>query len=325
MSFKSIFKKIVGDNLTKKIQKIRFDRANKKLYKRRRFEYYNLSREVAVKNTFKERMGYELDLNNPKTLNEKICWLKVNWYDPKAVICADKYLVKYHVRSKVGEEILVKNYGVWDNPKDIEWDKLPNKFILKTNHGCGGHVICKDKSTLNKKQAIKELKKGFYDDYAPNAQEWTYDNIKPKVICEELLEENEHSPLDYKIFCNNGKVKLLYVCSRHDCANGAKLELNYYDRDFNLYPCQQSYPNISREIKKPVNYEKMIEYAEILSKDFPFVRVDFYNINGKIYFGEFTFFASGGALEFQPEEYDRIFGDMIELPEKMETPFNEKN
>ena len=314
MGIKNIIKKIVGYELREKIHK-------KKVYRQFKKEYKTENRRTLVERKFKEKMGYNIELDNPQTFNEKITWMKVNWYSPLAITCSDKWAVKEYLRQNGYEDIVPKTFGVWSDPKKIKFKTLPNKFILKTNHGCGDCYICRDKNELNKKQAIKELREDFYYEYSAVAQEWTYDGITPKVFCEELLEEDGRTPYDYKIICNNGKAKFLYVCKRYDCKIG-NLELNYYDREFNLIPCKQHYPNITIKLEKPKNYEKMIALAEELSKPFPFVRVDFYNIDGKLYFGEFTFFPSGGALAFEPEEYDKVLGDMIELPEKQETPFN---
>lgn len=312
---KNLLKKILGDKISNAIH-------TRKVENRKRKEYKYGNRRECVERFFNERMPYKINLDNPQTFNEKISWLKLNWYNPNAKICADKYKVREYIKNLGYEDLLVDLYGVWDKPRKINVSKLPNSFILKTNNGCGDHYICKDKSNFNKKEAVKILNKNFKRDYAPMSLEWTYEGMKPMIICEQLLDENGHTPLDYKIICNNGKAKHLYVCKRHNCVDGAKLELTYYDTNFNAFNCKQIYPNISSNIEKPKNFDRMIELAEILSKEFPLVRVDFYNINGKIYFGEYTFFPSGGALPFEPEEYDKILGDMLELPEKQETPFN---
>ncbi|MBE5755398.1 MAG: hypothetical protein E7341_01790 [Clostridiales bacterium] len=288
-------------------------------------DYYHMSREKLVSKVFKEGMGYYPNLDNPQTFNEKVCWMKVNYYNPLAKVCADKYGVREYLKALGHEDLLIKQYGVYGSAKQIKIEDLPETpFILKTNHGCGGHLICKDKSKLEQKHLLKVLganeKKNI--NYATHAQEWVYEHITPMILCEEFLDEDGHSPMDYKIICNNGKVKFLYVCKRFDCAEGVDHELTIFDRDFNKLPCTWSRPNLSIELKKPKNYDKMIALAEELSKPFPFVRVDFYNINGKLYFGEFTFFPWSGRHPFQPAEYDKILGDMIELPEKQETPFN---
>jgi len=312
---KKILKKILGKKISNKIH-------NKLAINEQKRKYYHEDRATVVKEYFKGRMGYELDLENPQTFNEKVCWMKVNWYNPNAKICVDKYRVREYIKKIGHEEILNELYQVWDKPSKIKEEQLPDKFILKINNGCGDHYLCKDKATFNKKDAIKILNRNFKCDYAPKAQEWAYEGMKPVVLCEKVLEEDGHSPLDYKIICNNGKAKFFYICNRHDCKDGYKVETNFYDLDFNFIPCRQGEPNISREIKKPKNFEKMIALAEDLSKEFPFVRVDLYNIDGKIYFGEYTFFNWSGSVAFEPKEYDKILGDMIQLPEKQETPFN---
>lgn len=311
---KKILKKIFGKRFSDFIYQ-----------KKLNFRYRFGNRKRNVERFFNERMPYKINLESPQTFNEKISWLKLNWFNENAKICSDKYAVREYIKKLGYEDLLVPLYAVWDSPKKIDISVLPNEFILKTNNGCGGHYICKDKTSFDKKEAIKILNKNFKKNYAPTSLEWTYEDIKPVVICEKLLDEDCHTPLDYKIYCNNGTAKFLYVCKRHNCIADAKLELDYYDIKFKKLECKQVYPNISCELKKPKNYDRMIELAGKLSKEFPCVRVDFYNINGQIYFGEYTFFPSGGALPFTPNEYDKILGDMIELPEKQETPFNYEN
>lgn len=279
---------------------------------------YNFcNRRKYIEIMYQKRTNKKLNLDNPKTFNDKLNWLKLYWYDPIAYKCVDKYRVREVVKERGYENLLNTLYAVYDNPKDINWDELPNEFILKANNGCGNHIICKDKDKLDKKKAFKTLRKNLYRNYAVLSAEWPYEKVKPKIICEKLLEENGKAPTDYKIFCCNGKPLFLYVATDRE----KKTKFDFFDINFKMIPVKQQYDNSEFQIKKPKNYDEMLEIASKLSQGLPFVRVDFYNINGKIIFGEYTFFHMGGRHEFVPDKYNYIFGNMIELPPKMKTPF----
>lgn len=258
----------------------------------------------------------QLDLDNPTTYNDKLQWLKLYNHRPEFTIMADKLKVKQYVTERIGGQYVVPLLGVWDRPEDIEWDKLPEKFVLKTNHDGGnfGVVVCKDKETFNKTKAIKRLKTSLRRNTYLLGREWPYKNIQRKVLAEQFIEGDETMGLpDIKFFCFDGKVKLLYMISH----NKSDVRQDYFDSDFNPLDLKGLYPNSLIKPQKPLNFELMKELAEELSKGIPHVRMDFFEANDKVYFSEFTFFPSGGWAAFHPEKYDYILGQYIKLPEKV--------
>ena len=230
----------------------------------------------------------------------------------------DKYKVRNYIKERIGEEYLIPLLGVWDKAEDIDFDKLPNQFVLKCNHNSGlGMYICKDKSKLTKKQinAIrKNLAKGLKQDYYLTGREWPYKNVPRKIIAEKYMVNDENKGLtDYKFMCFNGKVNCCFVCTDRFIEDG--LKITFYDTNWEIMPFRRHYPQSNEPIAKPVNYEKMVKIAEQLSKDIPFVRTDFYEINGELYFGELTFYPASGFEEFIPHTGDEILGKWIQLPE----------
>ena len=257
-----------------------------------------------------------LDLDNPVTYNDKLQWLKLYNHRPEYTTMADKVKVKQYVAERIGGQYVVPLLGVWDRPEAIEWDKLPEEFVLKTNHDGGsyGVVICKDKESFDQVKAIKRLKASLRRNTFMLGREWPYKNIQRKVLAEQFIEGDETGELpDCKFFCFDGKVKLLYLVT-HDKTG---LQFDYYDEDFNLLDLERMYPNSVNKQTKPAHFELMKELAEKLSEGIPHVRVDFFEANDKVYFSEFTFFPSGGWAAFHPEEWDYTLGRFIELPEKM--------
>ena len=273
--------------------------------------------EFYLKMMFWLELRKKLDLDNPQTFNEKLQWLKLYCHRPEFVTMADKEAVKAYVASKIGEEYVVPLLGKWDRAKEIDWDKLPNKFVLKTNHDGGnyGIVICKDKQHFDRQKAIRRLNKSLRRNTFLLGREWPYKNIPRKVFAEQYLEDADTSDLlDYKFFCFDGKVKMLYVASNRQEKSGVKFD--YFDVNYNHLNIRQSHPNAAVTPPKPKNFELMKELAEKLSVGIPHVRVDFYEVNGRVYFGEFTFFSLGGWAAFHPEEYDYQLGSWIQLPEE---------
>jgi len=262
-----------------------------------------------LKRKYKLVMGKDLNLDNPKTFNEKLQWLKIYWRDDRATICADKYRVREYVKERGCEEILNELYGVWDNADDIDFDKLPNSFVLKANHGCGYNIFIKDKTQIDIKKIKKELNKMLRQKYYIKNREWVYEGIKPKIIAERLL--SNEMPIDYKFFCFNGEPKYLYTATERE----TDLKIDFFDLNFNKLNFRRKYKNSEKIIDKPKCFDKMVEYAKKLSEDFPFVRVDFYEIEGKVIFGELTFFPGSGMEKFEPEEWDYKFGELLKLPE----------
>lgn len=264
---------------------------------------------------YKRKFGKNLNLEDPKTFNEKMQWLKLYDRNPKYTNMVDKYEAKKYVSNIIGKEYIIPTLGIWDKFEDIDFKKLPNKFVLKPTHTSGNVFICKDKNQIDYKKLKKGVDKWLKRNYYYTGREWPYKNIKPRIIAETYMKNKDEVGLkDYKFMCFNGKVKCSFVCSNRNSKEG--LNVDFYDLNWNKMPFTRHYPNSKENIKKPINYELMIELSEKLAADIPFVRVDFYEVNGKIYFGELTFYPGSGFEEFYPEEYDKILGDMLKLPKQ---------
>ena len=268
---------------------------------------------------FRFKMGYWINWKNPKTFSEKLQWLKL--YDRKSEYTAmvDKYAVKEYVSRIIGEEYIIPTLGVWDRPEDIDWDSLPQKFVLKTTHGGGGSgvVICKDKTTFDKANAIAKLKKSLNKCIYKSLREWPYKNVPKKVIAEVYLENtthqvNDYDLKDYKFFCFNGRPEFCQVIS----GRNRKMCVDFYNLEWEHQPFHEpkDYPFSETKHKKPFCFEQMSRLASILSDDLSFLRVDFYELGDKVYFGELTFFPTSGYGGFNPNEWDRKLGEMIKLP-----------
>ena len=264
---------------------------------------------------YKLEMNQKLNLKEPKTFNEKLQWLKLYDRNPEYTKMVDKYEAKKYVADIIGQEYIISTLGVWDKFEDIEFDKLPKQFVLKPTHTSGNVFICKDKEKINYKQLKRMVNKWLKRNYYLIHREWPYKNIKPKIIAEQYMVDDSGMKLkDYKFFCFNGIAQTILVCSNR---NGSFKNTNFYDINWNLQPfTREKHKNSNEQIKKPKNLDEMITVAEKLSKDIPFVRVDLYEINGKVYFGELTFYPSSGFEGFEPEEWDKKLGDMLELPTK---------
>lgn len=264
-----------------------------------------------IKNKFRKKIGREVDLANPKKYNDKLQWLKLNWYDDLAVNCSDKYKVREYVKRKIGEEFLNKLYFVYDSVDEIDLKELPKKFVLKGTHGSGFNIICDNKNGKNWKKEKRKMKRWLKTNYYWQTREWVYKDIKPRIIAEKYIESNNEGPIkDYKFFCFNGKAKMIFVCKDR----GISTTFDFYDLDWNWLDVKNHYPNSNKKVKKPEKLNKMIKLAEILSEGFPHVRVDFYYINGKIYFGELTFFHFSGFEPFEPLEFEKKMGEWLKLP-----------
>lgn len=278
---------------------------------------YTISPKIATKILFRLKQGHKLDLNNPKTYNEKINWIKLNYENDLMPICADKYTVRQYVIDCGCGEIL--NELLWQgyNAKNIPFEKLPNRFVIKVTHGSGLNIICKNKKELDKKRTVKKLNKWLEKKYIPCYGEWFYGVIKPRIIIESFLSENNNEvPKDYKLFCFNN------VNGQHDVGltvvdinrmNHHKRQI--FDNKWDLVPgLSISFPNEKKDIlEKPNQYEKMIHYAKVLSTPFPHARVDFYVINNKIYFGEITLTNGAGFAKIKPHNKNEMLGSWINL------------
>lgn len=268
--------------------------------------------ELFLKIKFKTSTGESLDLNNPQSFNEKIQWLKLYNRIPLYTQLVDKYGVRDYVKEKIGEKYLTKCYGIYNHFEDIVFDDLPDKFVLKCTHDCGSVVLCDSNSRIDMVKVSKKLNSALARNYFYQGREWPYKNVEPRIIAEEYLEDQTTKDLyDYKFFCFNGVPKVLFIAIGRQAGN---LQLNFYDMDFNKLPFERGYPNYDKKIPKPKNFKKMIELAAILSEGIPFVRVDFYDIEDRIVFGEMTFSPGGGMEVFKPKKWDYILGEWIELP-----------
>ena len=273
------------------------------------------SQKKAVTRLFQIASGNAtFDLDNPRTFNEKIQWLKIYWRNPLITQCADKVLVRDYIKNQIGEEYLVDVISTFDSPAQINYDALPDKFALKVNWGSGQNIICTDKSKLDTHQCNKKLQKWLNPlrNHYYFALEWGYKNIPPKIICEKYIDFLADNPKVYKIMCFNGKPKIIQLVMDDKTSEET---INYYDSNWNLLPFKQNYPNNSQEIAPPKQLIKLLELSEKLCQPFPFVRVDFFEGNEKIIFSEMTFYSDAGTAMFQPREWDMILGDYLILPE----------
>ena len=265
-----------------------------------------------IKIKFWLETGYRLDLNNPQSFNEKLQWLKFNDQHDEYTMMVDKYLVKDYVASLIGEKYLIPTIGVYNTIEEIKWEDLPQQFVLKTTGDSGGVIVCKDKTKLNIDETKKKLGKLKNRNYYKYNKEYPYKNVHPRYIVEEyIVDESGYELKDYKFFCFNGEPKFVQI----DFDRYSNHRRNVYDINWNLLDLQIKFPKgHDRVFPKPDNYEEMLEVARMLSKGIPHVRIDLYNVTGKIYFGEMTFFHGSGMEVFTPLEWDYKFGDFIKLP-----------
>ena len=263
-----------------------------------------------VKRMFRKKLGYELDLENPKTFNGKIQWLKLNEREPLQVLCTDKYAVRDYIREKIGEAYLIPLLYHTDDPADITPETLPNvPHIIKANHNSGGAIVVRDKSKLDYKEVQKSLKVQLGRNYYNFSREWQYKDIEPRIIVEKLLlDEQGKVPKDYKFHCLNGELAFIQV----DLDRYSDHRRNLYDPDWNFIDCQLLYEK-GGHAARPPELEQMKALAETIAQDFRLVRVDFYNVGERVYFGELTFYPGNGFEPFTPRVWDRTFGDRLTL------------
>jgi hypothetical protein len=274
--------------------------------------YRLLPEKMFIQIIFKKYHGYKLNLKNPKTLNEKIQWLKLNDRTNLHTMCADKFAVRKYVKEKVGEEYLIPLIFFTDKIDELVLDKLPEyPVIIKTNHDSGGAIIVKDKQFVNISSVKQDLRKQLKRNYYYQSKEWQYKNIKPKILIEKLLiDKTGNIPEDYKFHCFHGRVEVIHV----DIDRFINHKRNIYDAQWNLLPFSWFYNTSPTIIEKPEILDQMISIAERLSQPFMYVRVDLYLIQNKIYFGELTFHHGSGVEKIEPQEFDRILGDKLKLP-----------
>ena len=296
-----------------------------------------LSDKCYLKLRYKISYGKKLNLDNPTNYNEKLQWLKL--YDRRKIYTdmVDKYEVKKIISEKIGNEYVIPTLGIYDKFDDINFEKLPNQFVIKCTHDSGGMIICRNKNKLDIKKARKKINKSMKKNYYFYGREWPYKNVKPRIIIEQYItpskdEENKEKfsstekiqnkigLLDYKFLCFDGEVKLLFMdigVIGKGTGHAEEYYRNIYDKEFNLLPFIETRENYKEKIEKPKNFDKMIEIAQKISEGIPHLRVDLYNIDGKIYFGETTFFhGSGLSNYFKPEEWNDRLGNYIKLPKE---------
>lgn len=267
---------------------------------------------IYIECLWKLKMKYDICLDRPITFNEKIQWLKLYDRKPVHTIMVDKYKVKDYVAEKIGEKYVVPIIGVWDSFDEIDFETLPEKFVLKCTHDSGSVVVCDDKSKfdpkLYKDKFDAALKRNYFYDY----REWPYKDVPPKIMVEEFIDSGDHEALlVYKFLCFNGKPKILQMIQNDKHENES---IDYYDMEWNLLELTQNFPNSREHLGKPVSFERMKELAKILSKDEILVRVDFYEVNAEPIFSEFTFYSDAGFEKFNPPEWDKQLGDWLILP-----------
>ena len=265
---------------------------------------------------YRAHMGKKLDLRDPETYNEKLQWLKLYDRRREYTQMVDKYGVREYVSKMIGEEYLIPLLGKWDDPEDIDFHALPEQFVLKCNHDSGSVIICRSKADLDIAKVRKKLKRHLKRGTYIYGREWPYKNVIPCVIAEQYLEDAQTSELrDYKFFVFDGAVKAMFIATDRHCKT-RPTAFDFFDADFQHIDMRHGHPNAGVVPEKPRNFERMKELAQKLAAGLSQVRVDFYEVNGRIYFGEITFFHHGGFTPFDPEEYDTLWGSWINLPEQ---------
>ena len=274
---------------------------------------------MATKMIYRKHFGRFPDLNNPQRFTEKLEWLKLNKYHHNPIItqCVDKYAVREYVKSHGCEELLTGIIGCWDSVDEIPWEALPNRFAMKCTHGCGYNIICADKSKLDIDEAKRQLRKWMSKKYDSDAVELVYDDVRPRIICEEYIESLAGDyPIDYKLFCSYGETKIVYVLTgrtEHDSF------IDFFTPDWKWIPVRNGvHQNAGADcVNRPDKLNEMMEYARKLAADFPFCRVDFYCENEQVRFGELTFLPTGALCNFQPQSYDEEFGGLFPIDKEM--------
>lgn len=270
-----------------------------------------MSDQAFIKLYYRLRMGRRLNLSNPRTYNEKLQWLKLNYRRPEMVQVVDNFAVREYVASTVGPEILIPVHGVYDSPDEIEPDSLPDAFVLKPTHGSGWVMICRDKSQFDWGHAKARLKSWQKRNYYYHAREWAYKQVRPRIVCEELLiGTGGEVPPDYKVFCFGGTPKFIQV----DLGRFSDHRRNYYDPSWTPIGVEVLYPRSETEVPRPAALDEMLRLASKLAEPFPFCRVDLYSVGSRIYFGELTFIPDNGVAPIRPQEFDREWGELITLP-----------
>lgn len=253
------------------------------------------------------------NLKNPKSFNEKLQWLKLHDRKDQYTTMVDKYLVKDYVANLIGEQYVIPTLGVWDSPKEIDFDSLPDQFVLKWNHDSGSVIICRDKSCLDKTAIVQKLSgREKYNGYY-YGREWPYKNVKPRILAEQYMQDGQNKNLPvYKIFNFNGEPRIIQVIQDDKTQNET---IDYFDTDWQLLDMKQTFPNSVAPMQRPAHLDEMLELSRKLSAGFPFIRIDLYEICGKLYFSEYTFYSDAGFGKFRPEHWDHLLGSWIHISE----------
>lgn len=267
--------------------------------------------KIFLKLLYKERMGQRLNIDNPTKFSEKLQWLKLNDRNPEYTRMVDKYEAKVYVAEKLGDKYIIPTLGVWDKFDDIDFDALPEKFVLKCTHDSGGLVICHDKSKLDMDSARAKIERCLKRNYYWSSREWPYKNVKPRIIAEQFLEDMDEL-VEYKMFCFDGEVKMILVCKGQGHSAGRTND--YCDLNLHRFPFTSLNPNSKGDLPIPKEMPEILDIAQKLSAGIPQLRVDTYVADGKIYFGELTFFHNSGMCTFDPPEWDEKLGEWINLP-----------
>lgn len=249
----------------------------------------------------------------PQLFTEKLQWLKLYGFKKEYVQLVDKILVKDYVKMRIGEDYIIPTLKTWDKPEEIDFEELPDKFVLKCNHDSGNVIICKDKKTLNAEEVRKKLAKQLKTNYYLNGREKPYKFVHRRILAEEYLQDVDSGEArDYKFFCFNGEPRLLFVASERQ----TDVKFDFFDMDFNRLSLKNGHENSQKVIEKPMRFSEMVEIAKTLSAGMPHVRIDLYEINGKVYFGEITLYHFNGLMKFDPESWDEKLGSWLTLPQK---------
>ena len=284
------------------------------LYLAGKGSFNRMNDKMYLRLKYRGKMGKKLHLSAPKTFNEKLQWLKLYDRKPEYTVMVDKYRVREYIREKIGGQYLIPLLGVWDSPQEIDFEALPEKFAMKCNHNSGlGMCICGDKSQLDIPKVRRDLMRGLQQDYYLTGREWPYKNVPRRVIAEHYLQSDEGGLTDYKIHCFNGIPRLILVC-RDRFADSGLTDDFYTPKWEHLDLKRPGVPNAKEPIPKPEKLDEMLALASKLSDGIPFLRVDFYFVDGYIYFSELTFFPASGFEAYDPPEWDEKLGDFLKLP-----------
>lgn len=256
----------------------------------------------------------KLNLDTPEGYNAKLQWMKLYDHRPEYVRMVDKYEAKRYVAHIIGDQYIIPTIGVWDRFDDIDFGKLPDQFVLKCTHDSGGLVICKDKRKFNKAEAREKIEGCLKKSYYWQGREWPYKKVKPRIIAEAYMEDSvTHDLRDYKFFAFDGVVRALFIATERQ-TEGEDTKFDFFDANFKHLNLTHGHANADNPPDKPLNFDEMVKLASALSKGYPQLRIDFYEVNGRVYFGELTLFHHGGLVPFKPKKWDKIFGDWIYLP-----------